>query len=545
MPITAQQIINSIPDRFRPEKALGLSLVFHFDIGGSEIIKAGIVINEGLCHLQEGFTSQPDCVLTTDAETYVALETGKMEPQAAFIEGKIKVSNIAAMMQFAKCFRKFEAINENNQAAAAGNMPAGPAAQKTTVTEAKKAKATRQLSIENKKNGPLKGVKIIDFTRLLPGPLATMFLADLGADVIKVEDPDSPDYIRGFEPRLGGESMYYLALNRNKRSLAINYLADEGRKAIYDLVKTADVLIEQYRPGVMKQWQLDYETLLKYNPKLIYVAITGYGQNSMLSGAAGHDLNYIAKAGALGITYGGDGTPVIPGFQLGDIAGGAYMAMNAVTTALYQREKTGKGDFVDVSMTDAVLPFTIMQFARYQVENNFNEQQRFELSGGLANYNVYKCRDGKFIALGSLEPKFWRGFCMKAAKPQWTDGFLLKGVQLQKLKQEVTDFFLQETAGHWAEEFKNEDICLTVVNHLSDLSQDEYLNERHMFIEHEHSSGGKYKTINQPIKFQQNDFSNNEHAPSLGQHTHIILHEIGYTDQAINDLKKKNLIRVL
>ena len=166
-----------------------------------------------------------------------------------------------------------------------------------------------------------------------------MFLADMGADVIKIEDPDSPDYIRGFEPRVGGESMYYLALNRNKRSLAINYLSPEGRQTIYDLVKTADVLIEQFRPGVMKEWGLDYATLLDYNPKLIYVAITGYGQNSSLASAAGHDLNYIAKAGALGITYGDDGQPVIPGFQLGDVAGGSYMAMNAVMAGPYTSAK--------------------------------------------------------------------------------------------------------------------------------------------------------------------------------------------------------------
>lgn len=520
---TARLIIDSIPSRFRPEKARGLALVFHFDIAGAagNELQATVVIKDGACTLQNGLHGNADCILTAGTEAYVALETGTLDPQTAFMEGRVKVSNIPAMMQFAKCFRKFEASNEPLNSIRIPNS-----------------------EFQIQRTGPLSGVKILDFTRLLPGPLATMFLADLGAEVIKIEDPDSPDYIRGFEPRIKGQSMYYLALNRNKRSLAVNYLSAEGKQLIYDLVKTADVLVEQFRPGVMKEWGFDYATLLRHNPKLIYVAITGYGQNSSLAAAAGHDLNYIAKGGALGITHNEDGEPVIPGFQLGDIAGGSYMAMNAVTAALYQREKTGQGDFVDVAMTDAVLPFVSLQFARYQADNNFAANGKFELSGSLANYNVYRCADGKFVALGSLEPKFWRGFCLKAGKPEWADGFLWKGEQLETLRHEVQTFFLAKPAAYWLEEFKNEDICLNQINGLGDLAGDAYLNERQMFIEHIDESIGSYKTISQPLKFATTGPGLNRNAPDLGQDTLAILSELGYTENAIADLRKINIIKL-
>src|ERR1043165_1081872 len=287
MNVTAQQILESIPHRFRAEKAENYSAVFHFDISGSEALQYTIKVKDKRCDLQQGLNGTADCVVGTKADVYVDLETGKANPQMALVMGKIKVSNIAAMMQFAKCFRKFE-VGVNYGAVDDGQGTTDDREQPTLTSVERKAKS-----------GPLAGVKIIDFTRLLPGPLATMFLADMGADVIKVEDPHNPDYIRGFAPQINGMSMLYLALNRSKRSLAINYFSAEGKQVIYDLVKQCDVLVEQYRPGVMKELGFGYEELARINPKLIYVSITGYGQTSSKAMAAGHDLNYIGIAGAL------------------------------------------------------------------------------------------------------------------------------------------------------------------------------------------------------------------------------------------------------
>ncbi len=391
------------------------------------------------------------------------------------------------------------------------------------------------------KSGPLSGVKIIDFTRLLPGPLATMFLGDMGADVIKVEDPDNPDYVRNYEPHINGVSMFYLSLNRCKQSLAINYLSPTGKQIIYDLIKNADVVIEQYRPGTMNEWGLGYEMLSSINPKLIYVSITGYGQNSSKAQAAGHDINYMAVAGALGANKSEDGTPVIPGFQMADIAGGAYIAMNAVLAALYQREKTGKGEFVDVAMTDAVLPLNVLQFAQHQATK---KNDWLELSGGLANYNIYKCHDGKHIALGSLEPKFWNKFCTRVGKPQWVEKAGKKGKDLTELKREMQELFASKTSEEWLLMFKEDDICFTLVNEISDLENDAYLNERNMFVENQHLQVGKYKTINQPLKFKQAQFSNNKNAPELGEDTVAILKEINYTDERIFELIKNKIIKI-
>lgn len=521
--ITAQQILESIPQRFRPEKAEGYNTIFQFDISGEESLQYTVIIANGKCELEKGLNGNADCIIKAKALVYVDLETGKANPQMALMMGKVKVSNLAAMMQFAKCFRRFSAEGTRDEGQVTGEI--------------------QNVVTRKAKEGPLSGVTIIDFTRLLPGPLATMFLADMGADVIKVEDPDNPDYIRSFEPQVNGMSMFYLSLNRSKRSLAINYLSAEGKQVMYDLVKKADVLIEQYRPGVMKDMGFGYEELAKINPKLIYVSVTGYGQLSSKAMHAGHDLNYIGIAGALGITGTGDDNITIPGFQLADIGGGSYMAMNAVLAALYQRERTGKGDWVDVSMTDAALPFNALQFAAYQGTKQAIPRAGFELNGQIPNYNVYKCADGKFVALGSLEPKFWDKFCARVYKPEWAGSFLKKGEELIKLKQEVAELFLNKTRAEWLEYFKNDDFCFTTINELPDLENDAYLNERGMFVENEHAAVGKYKTINQPLKFLQTKFDNNWSAPELGSDSAAILKELNYDEARIAALKNKSIIK--
>ena len=205
--------------------------------------------------------------------------------------------------------------------------------------------------------GPLLGLRILDLTRLLPGPLGTMLMADMGADVIKIEDPNAPDYVRSFPPYVNGESVNYMAYNRSKRSVLLNYQTPDGRDQFLDLVKTADVVVEQFRPGHLDRLGIGYAAARAVNPRIIYVSVTGYGQTGPYAHLAGHDLNYIALAGVLGLTGDNSGTnPTIPGVQLADIAGGSYMSVVATLAALYARERTGEGQHVDVSMTDAVMP---------------------------------------------------------------------------------------------------------------------------------------------------------------------------------------------
>jgi crotonobetainyl-CoA:carnitine CoA-transferase CaiB-like acyl-CoA transferase/putative sterol carrier protein len=521
MEITAKNILESAPRRFRPEKAEGIELCVHFEIKGTEDFSCTITINNGVCDMATGWEGTANCTVKTSEKVYTDLETGKANPQMALMMGKIKVSNISEMMKFSKLFRKFDPKYLED------------------VADKKLHKSIERPILE----GPLKGIKIIDLTRLLPGPLATMFLADMGAEVIKVEDPDSPDYVRDFEPTLGDTSAFYYALNRNKKSLAVNYLSPAGKDLIISLVRTADVLIEQFRPGAMKHFGLDYETLSVINPKLIYASITGYGQESSLSQAAGHDLNYIAVGGLLGTIGLDNDTLVIPGVQIADIAGGSYMTMNAVLAAIIQRGISGKGQHLDIAMTDCIVPLLALPFSEAIINGKSTERGKFQLSGGLANYNVYKCKDEKFIALGSLEPKFWNKFCDKIGKSEWSNE-ILNGFETHlNIKNELKSLFAQKNHNEWLEFFAQEDICISAVSDLHELPEQKHLKERKMFIPHQIADKTFY-SIKNPIDFTGTDADKNWVAPKLGEDTISILKGINLSDDIILKLDNENTIRI-
>jgi alpha-methylacyl-CoA racemase len=521
MEVTAQQIISTAPARFRVEKSEGIDTVFHFDISGNDGGQFTLVIANGACQLQQGLQGEAKCVISTTDEHYRDLETGKLNPQLALMMGKVKVSSLTEMMAFAKLFRKFD------EHYLSGN---------TEASEGLKEVVRPELA------GPLKGVRILDFSRLLPGPLATMLLADMGAEVIKIEDPDNPDYIRDFEPMIEGTSAFYYALNRNKKSLAVNYLEADGKRIIYELVKKTDVVVEQYRPGVMKALGLDYETLRAYNPKLIYASITGYGQTSSMAQVAGHDLNYIALAGLLGINGADADSVVIPGFQLADIAGGSYMAMNAILAALFQREKRGVGEQLDIAMTDAVVPLMALPFAEYQANGKVTERGAFQLSGGLANYNVFRCADGKFIALGSLEPKFWNQICAVLNKPEWANVVLEGKSAHDAVKDQLKSMFQNQTRDYWVAFFRGKDVCVSAVNELSELSTNSYLQEKKLFTKQQ-IGGRDFHSVNMPISFEAGKDNGSWIAPKLGEDTLSILRNMAISEVEIQCLKAKNVIR--
>ncbi len=512
--ITAQHILLSIPNRFRAEKAQNYETVFHFDISGDNAGQYTVLINNQVCELKEGLHGTAQCVVKTKAEIYLQLEIGKLNPQLALMTGKVKVSNIAEMIRFSKMFKKFD---------------------ESVVTY---AGANLKTETRPEKNGPLKGLKILDFTRLLPGPMATMLLADMGADVVKIEDPDSPDYIRNFPPFIENQSAYYLSLNRSKKSLAINFTSEKGKEIIFRLVKDTDVLLEQYRPGIMQKMGLDYEALKAINPKLIYVSITGYGQESPYSQKAGHDLNYLAISGLLGIT-GTPKEPIIPGMQIADVAGGSYMAVNACLAALFARERTGAGQQVDVSMTDTLMPLMALQYARYQTEKNVLERGNFELSGSMANYNVYECADEKWMALGALEPKFWEAFCDKANMPEWKNKLLLSQTEMNVFKKDVAAFFKTKTQKEWIAWTAESDFCLTPVLTLDELEHNEHIAARKMLIPE-----NGFNTIAQPLKFSEYHSTNQWQSPKLGADTISVLRAHGYRDFEIEELIQETVIKV-
>jgi alpha-methylacyl-CoA racemase len=390
--------------------------------------------------------------------------------------------------------------------------------------------------------GPLVGIKILDLTRLLPGPLATQMLADLGAEVIKIEDPKAPDYTRHFFPQKGGMAISFITLNRSKKSLALDLKSEKGRKIFYDLAKEADIVLDSFRPGVLAKMGLDYDTVKTINPRIIYVAVTGYGQTGPYAQAAGHDINYIGYTGLLSLNGTQENGPVMPAVQIADIAGGSYPTVIACLSALLARQTTGEGQFVDVAMTDCTLPLMSMSLAEtLNFGQTFGREEPF-LSGGLAHYNLYKCADGEYVALGSLEPKFWQGFCMLINKPDWIARMLPQKETVAALKQDLTALFLTKTRDEWVALAAQVDICLTPILNTHEVESNEHIRARGLIVESEHPEYGKVKGINQPIQFSGTPTAPGWAAAKMGEDNDAILKEMGYTEEAIHSLRSEKVI---
>lgn len=392
------------------------------------------------------------------------------------------------------------------------------------------------------KSGPLVGIRILDLTRLLPGPLGTMLMADMGADVIKIENPAQPDYVRMFPPHIKGESANYLAYNRSKRSMSLNYTTEEGRRIFWELVKTADVVVEQFRPGFLDKIGIGYSNAKTVNPQIIYVSVTGYGQTGPYAHLAGHDLNYIAYAGVLGSTGKAGQAPEIPGVQLADIAGGSYMSVIATLAALQARSHTGVGQHVDVAMTDAVMPLLTVSYAIYGATNYAIPRGMLPLSGGAVHYQVYACADGKYVALGTLEPKFWHKFCDLVQKPEWKPFVIPNPTALKDQKTEVAALFAQQSQLYWLELGMEHDLLISPVHDIPDLEQDPHLQARQMVVEVEHPKAGIMKQIGVPLKFSDTPAAVAWAAPTMGEDTATLLAELGINEAQMEELKGQKII---
>lgn len=506
------KIVSTIPQRFRAEKAEAIEMRLHFEITAGDGHSFTVAIFDSTCTVIKGLEGTPNCVIKTKTNTYVKLELGQANPQMAYMMGKVKVSNIEAMLSFAKLFRKYD--------------------PKKNYTETTTLPSAKQRPVQQ---GPLKGITIIDFTRLLPGPLATMMMADMGAEVIKIEDPDSPDQIRSFPPLVDGTSAYYTATNRNKKSLAINYRSEAGKQVILELVKTADVVIEQFRPGVMAQMGLGYEQLKAIKPDMIYVSVTGYGQTGPYAQRAGHDLNYIATAGLLGLT-GTPDRPTIPGAQIADIAGGSYMAMNACMAALLSRNSTGKGQHVDVAMLDATMPLKTLAFAEQQALGKASGRGNHQLSGQLANYNIYQASDGRFMALGALEPKFWNIFCDAVGHAEWKERILDTSGELH---QQVAELFNSKDSSHWQQLGEVHDCCLSLINNLEELADQPQIKHRQMVT---HAPDDVQQLLGMPLQFLGTPGKILWAAPKLGADTIAVLQHAGIEKEQLTDMLAKGII---
>jgi alpha-methylacyl-CoA racemase len=316
----------------------------------------------------------------------------------------------------------------------------------------------------------LQDCTIIDFSRLLPGPLATQMLAQLGARVLKVEHPQRGDLAKFQPPFVDGQSSLYRLLNFNKTIWEIDYQSPPGREDLLEKIRHADAFIEQFRPGAMAGMGLDYETLKTINPRLVYVSLSGYGQEGDLAQAAGHDLNYLAESGILSLNTDASGRPILPGVQMADIAGGAYGTVMACLAGLLAREKTGQGGYYDVGMFQAVLP--LLSLPASQHFGGLDPYGMNMLSGGLVNYNVYRCADGRWIALGALEIKFWNNFCSLVDRPNWQRQNHFELSVHSFPQAEVEDLFLQKNMAEWLALSRHLDVCLSPVRRLDEVLPD-------------------------------------------------------------------------
>jgi alpha-methylacyl-CoA racemase len=395
---------------------------------------------------------------------------------------------------------------------------------------------------------PLDGVKVLDLTRLLPGGFCTLLLADLGADVLKVEDTSGGDYIRWMPPYYGGDdertngtaSAYFLALNRNKRSLRLDLKHPDGRDVLLRLAEDHDVLVESFRPGVLDRLGVGYETLRGRNPRLVYCAISGYGQDGPLTSRSGHDTNYLALNGLLGLTGRQGGPPIQSAGQIADLGGGGLMAAVGILAALHERERSGEGQLVDVSMTDGALSWLAMVVARYFCERSVPRRGELELAGGILCYFPYETADGGWVALGALEPKFWRNWCEGVGRPDLVE----KQFEHPESEagREVALVFRKRSRDEWTAFAGEHDCCLEPVLDLDEMLASELVGARRMVVELEQPGIGSVKQVGFPIKLSRTPAAIEREAPALGGDTDAVLRAAGYDDDRIEKLRDEGVV---
>ena len=325
---------------------------------------------------------------------------------------------------------------------------------------------------------PLEGIRVLDFSTLLPGPLATLILAEAGAHVTKIERPERGDEMRSYTPEFGADSVNFALLNRGKESVEVDLKSPGSGEVLRPLIERADVLVEQFRPGVMERLRLGYGELYEVNPRLIYCSITGYGKEGPRAGVAAHDLNYVAEAGLLGLTTGADGAPAIPQALLADIGGGAYPAVMNILLGLLQRERTGEGAHLDISMSDNIFTFLYWALGNGMVAGDWPEPGAELVTGGSPRYNIYRTADGRYVAAAPLEERFWQNFCELL---ELEDKLRDDSKDPEATIAAVAERIALHPASHWQERFEGHDVCCSVVRSVREAMEDEHFNSRGLF----------------------------------------------------------------
>ena len=383
---------------------------------------------------------------------------------------------------------------------------------------------------------PLEGMKILDFTYLLPGPYGTMLLADMGADIIKVENSESPDILRMMPPYIDDMSAVYSHVNRGKKSLSINLKRPEALEIIRRLVREYDVVTEQFRPGTMDRLGIGYEQLAKINSKIIYCSLTGYGQTGSYAGRAGHDINYMAVSGVESMSGRKETGPVLTGIQVADIASGSKNVVIGVLAAYVSRAQTGKGDYIDVSITDGVFSMSVFMTAGYLAGGK--EPIRGDLLSGGALYDFYATSDGGYLSVGPVELKFFSSFCECIG----CQDIVPTGIINWNHKERVAKIIASKTLSHWREVFGSCDACVEPVCSVSEAISSPPLSERDMIVQVKTHAGKQARQIGNPIKFKSGHYYAPSGGATLGFHNEEILSNLGYSRDEIRRLRDAGAI---
>lgn len=388
---------------------------------------------------------------------------------------------------------------------------------------------------------PLDGLLVLDFTWLLPGPFATQLLANLGADVIKIEDPSLGDYMRTVPPTLQGVSYPYLMVNRGKRSIAIDLKTKEGREILYKLVPKADVVIEQFRPGVMKKLGADYATLRRRNPRLIYCSLSGYGQTGPAKDLPGHDITFEAHAGILGVSGDHDGHPAIPGVPMADLASGFNAAMS-IFAALRTRDRTGKGEFIDISIFDTAVSLMVLNVARYLATGEEPVAGEALLTGRFPFYRLYQAADGGWLAVATVEAKFWNRMCELLGARELVDAQFTDERERTRVVKILEARFRTKTQAEWEAVFTEAKLPIFGVKTVADVVRDPHVKARELLPVVDVPGLWKMQVIAHPAKHSVTTTRNPARAPSKGEDTEAILASLGYTAKEIGALAQKGVV---
>lgn len=370
----------------------------------------------------------------------------------------------------------------------------------------------------------LSGIRVLDMSRLLPGPYCTMLLADFGAEVIKIEEPGKGDYSRSFPPFLKDFGYWHLQLNRNKQSVALDLKSAEGKNVFLELVKTADVVVESYRPGVLKKLGVDYEAAAKVNPKIIYCSLSGYGSKGPLAHKADHDLGYLSLAGVTAMSGEADGAPAIPGVLMADM-NAALSAGMSIMIALRHAALTGQGQEIDISLFNVAMTLMPGAASLFFGSGFVAERGNNWLTGAYANYNIYATADGRYVSVGCLEKKFWRSLCIALGRDELID-MIDDEANHPYLKKQLAAIFRQKTMREWEAYFTDKDACVTPVLNFKEAVESAQVQANEMVLEVQDEELGAYQQLGFAMKLSKTPARLTKRAPRLGEDTEKILEQL-------------------